>query len=136
MTSSPDMLAAALKMVAALGIVLALAGGVVLAARRFVPFLAAGRSGLIQVLETRLIGPRKSIALVQVPGAVLVVGVGSGAPTLLARLDAADLPADRRGGVGAVGAPGFEQVLGRLLGRDRDRAPRVSPKESAGGSAG
>ena len=76
MTSSPDMMVAGLKMVVALGMVLAFLFLLLFALRR----LSGGRFGSakgnrIRILESQYVGVKKSISLVQVPGKVLVIGI-------------------------------------------------------------
>jgi flagellar biogenesis protein FliO len=76
MNPMPDLMVAGLKMIAALGAVLAmvlllLAGVRKLAGRR----IGAGPARRIEVLESHYMGVKKSIALVRVPGKVLVLGI-------------------------------------------------------------
>ncbi len=88
MNAAPDMLMAGLKMIAALGAVLALIFLLLHGVRKF----SGGRLGgfgakHIQVLERCPLGVKKSIALVRVPGKVLVLGVCTDRITLLDALD-------------------------------------------------
>ena len=79
MNYPPDMYASALKMLTALVVVLAGLLAVYFFIRRVVRRDAGGASGekLIRVLANNYIGVKKSISLVEVPGAILVLGVTS-----------------------------------------------------------
>jgi flagellar biosynthetic protein FliO len=61
----------------ALGVVLALMGGALWAARRWMPQAAriGGRRGPIDILATRAIGPRRSLVLVRAGERTLLLGV-------------------------------------------------------------
>ena len=88
MSSPPDLTLAAIKMVASLAVVLAIVWGLYRVARKTMPSVHAGANGkLIKVLENRHLGVKKSIAMVQVPGAVLVLGIGADNVQLLTQLD-------------------------------------------------
>lgn len=88
MNYAPEMTAAALKMLLSLGIVLALVWGLYRLARRNGPAIQAGAKGkLIHVLANHYLGVKKSIAVVQVPGAILVLGIGAEQVNLLSRVD-------------------------------------------------
>ena len=88
MTNDPELVAILIKMVVFL---LLMAGGAVLVIymlKRFTPATghAASRQ-LINVLSTRPIAPKKSVALIQVPGAVLVIGIAADTLTLLTKIE-------------------------------------------------
>lgn len=88
MTSSPDLTLATIKMVVSLVLVLGLLWGLYLLTRKKMAARQnSGRGGMIQVLESRYLGVKKSIAMVQVPGAVLVVGVSADKINLLSRIE-------------------------------------------------
>lgn len=88
MNTSPDLTLATVKMVIALGVVLAVIWGLYRIARRSLPMAQAGGKGkMIQVLESQYLGVKKNITLVQVPGEVLVLGVGPDRVNLLTRID-------------------------------------------------
>ena len=76
-SEAPDLLTAGLKMVAALAVLI---GGLLLALY-LIRRLAAARSGflggheLIRIIATRALAPKKYIALVEVGGSVLTLGV-------------------------------------------------------------
>ena len=88
MSAAPDMITAGLKMIAALGVVLALILFLLYGLRK----MSSQRMGAvggkrIQVLENHHMGVKKSIALVQVPGKVLVLGLSADRINLLDTLD-------------------------------------------------
>ncbi|WP_419663712.1 FliO: flagellar biosynthetic protein [Desulfosarcina variabilis str. Montpellier] len=88
MNAAPDMITTGLKMIAALGMVLAMILVLLYGLRK----MASQRIGVtggkrIQVLENHYMGVKKSIALVQVPGKVLVVGLSADRINLLDTLD-------------------------------------------------
>lgn len=76
MTYTPDMVSSGLKMTVALVLVL---GAVLLAAyiaRRFLSQRgSAGGNGSLRILGTQYVGVKKNIMLLEVPGAVLVLGI-------------------------------------------------------------
>jgi flagellar biosynthetic protein FliO len=78
----------ALQMVAALGIVL---GGLFIIfylMRRFLKKEAGGsKDALIKVLANQYLGLKKNIALVEVPGAVLVIGISNDRIALLTKIE-------------------------------------------------
>ena len=88
MNPMPDLMIAGLKMIAALGVVLAvvllLLYGVRKLASQRIP---AGCAKRIQVLESHYMGVKKSIALVRVPGKILVLGLCQDRINLLDTLD-------------------------------------------------
>jgi flagellar protein FliO/FliZ len=88
MNGTPDMLDAGLKMIASLGVVLAmilllLVGMKKLTRQRMNP----GGGKRIQVLESQYLGVKKAISLVHVPGKVLVLGISGDRIRLLDTLD-------------------------------------------------
>lgn len=118
MNSAPDLTMAAVKMVLSLGLVLAILWLVYRWTRRSLPAGASAVKGqLIKVLGSRYLGVKKSIALVQVPGSVLVLGIGSDRINLLTRIDdpeiLASLASDRFGNEGKT--EGFKEQLQRML---------------------
>lgn len=116
MTGAPDLLPSALNMIAALAVVL---GGMFLlvhVARRWVlqrPAPAGGRP-LMRVLASHPLGVKKSIALVDVPGCVLVLGLSGDRIQTLSRIrDAGEIERIRT--CAAAGSPlSFAEHLMRL----------------------
>ena len=95
MTSDPEFTTTLVKR---LGFLLLMAGG---AAGVLYLFKRATRSAgpvsgrqLINVLSTRPVAPKKSIALIQVPGDILVVGIAGDNLTLLSKIEDRDLVAE------------------------------------------
>ena len=88
MTTAPSLVSTALQMLAALGIVL---GGLLVVfylMKRFLKRDAGGsKEQLIRVVANQYIGIRKNIALVEVPGAILVVGVSNENISLLTKIE-------------------------------------------------
>lgn len=119
MNAAPDMITTGLKMIAALGMVLALIFIMLYGLRK----MARHRIGVpgskrIQVLENHYVGGKKSIALVQVPGKVLVVGLSAERINLLDTLDEAmiDIPQVEKDG----------RAFGTLL---SDRLKRIGRRQ-------
>jgi len=95
MNGTPDLTMATLKMVLSLGAVLLVLWAAQRGLRRFLPSAAAaGRNRWIKVLGTHPLGIKKSIAMVQVPGAILVLGVGTEQIQLLTRIDDPEVMAE------------------------------------------
>ena len=88
MTSSPDLVSGAFQMLTALGIVL---GGLLLIfyfMKRYLKRDVGGSSRqLIQVIASQYIGVKKSIALVKVPGTILVIGVSNDNISMLTKIE-------------------------------------------------
>ncbi len=88
MNSAPDMVSSAFQMLTALGLVL---GGLLVVfylAKRYLRRDAGGPSGqLIKVIANQYIGIKKNIALVEVPGSILVVGVSNDKISLLTKIE-------------------------------------------------
>jgi flagellar protein FliO/FliZ len=87
----PDAFRAGLQMIAALGVVLGIFLLIfyLIRKRKLVPFGAAKGSS-IKVIETRFLGPRKALYLVQVRGEYLLLGVCQDRIDLLTRPTAQD----------------------------------------------
>jgi flagellar biogenesis protein FliO len=88
MNAAPDMLATALKMLAALALVLGGLGIFFYFTKR-VMRRDIGTSGgqMVRVLANQYIGLKKNIALVQIPGAILVVGIAGDSICLLTKIE-------------------------------------------------
>jgi flagellar protein FliO/FliZ len=88
MTSAPDALSTTLQMLTALAIVV---GGLLVAfylMKRFVKRDAGGsNNALIRVIANQYIGVKKNIALVEVPGSVLVLGISNDRINLLTKIE-------------------------------------------------
>ena len=92
MNYAPDLFTTALKMLSALGIVL---GGMFVLFYFMKRYLKRDSIGstekLIKVLASSYIGIKKSIALVEVPGAVLVLGITNDNISLLSKIEDKDI---------------------------------------------
>lgn len=88
MNGTPDMITAGLKMIASLGVVLAMILFLLYGIRRLTRQRTGAAGGKrIQVLESHYMGVKKSISLVRVPGKVLVLGISGDRINLLDTLD-------------------------------------------------
>ena len=88
MNYHPDFIWTALKMLAALGIL----SGILIIALYFAKriFKVGGNQSkgrMIRVLANTYVGVKKNISLVEVPGAILVLGVTNDAITLLTKIE-------------------------------------------------
>lgn len=87
MNYPPDLISSALKMFIVLGILL---GGLVIAlyfTKRIMRRTGQSKGKMIRVLANSYVGAKKSISLVEVPGAVLVLGITNDNINLLAKID-------------------------------------------------
>ncbi len=88
MSYSPDLFSSAMKMLSALGIVL---GGMFIVfyfMKRFMKRNITGsKETLIRVLASSYVGMKKNISLIEIPGAVLVVGITNDNISLLSKIE-------------------------------------------------
>lgn len=121
MSASPETVSSVLKMFAALAIVL---GGMFVMlhfARRFLGRVGgANAQRLVRVIASQAIGVKKSVTLVDVPDAVLVLGVTGDRIQLLSRIEDPDALARVRAYAGAAGASVPGQLARRVLRRKAD----------------
>ena len=88
MNATPDMMATAFKMFAALGIVLGALFIVFYFARRISKIEnSVTNQKLIRVLANKFIGVKKNICAVEVPGALLILGITHNHITLLSKIE-------------------------------------------------
>lgn len=88
MSAPPELIPSAFKMLGALAAVLGGLFVVVYLARRFFQYPAAGSGeALVRVIASHAIGVKKAVTLVEIPGAVLVLGVAGDRIQLLSRID-------------------------------------------------
>lgn len=84
----PDLWTTGLRLGLSLGLVLLLCWGAMVLSRRFLQRTpAGGGSALLQVLGHQYLGLKRTITMVKIPGAVLVLGVTSDRIQLLSRID-------------------------------------------------
>ena len=88
MTTAPDVVSTTLQMFAALGIVL---GGLLVVFYFMKRFLrrdtGSSSQQLIRVVANQYVGIKKNIALVEIPGAVLVVGISNDNISMLTKIE-------------------------------------------------
>jgi flagellar protein FliO/FliZ len=88
MNSSPEMLATAFKMLAALALVLGGMGIFFYFTKRVMRKDGSSSGGrMIRVLASQYIGLKKAISIVEIPGALLVVGVTADSIRLLTKIE-------------------------------------------------
>ena len=86
-SGSPDLLPASLKVFGSLAVVLGIVLVLYVLARKGMGgLLPAAKSGAIRIVETRHLGAKKSLCLVEVRGEELLLGVGGERIELLSRL--------------------------------------------------
>ena len=117
MNSAPDVVSSAFQMLMALGIVL---GGLLVIFYFMKRYLKRDGRGsnpqLIRVIASQYIGIKKNIALVKVPGTILVVGVSNDKISLLTKIqDKALIESIQQEASGI--APSFSDHLQRLTAR-------------------
>ncbi len=88
MNATPDMLATSIKMIAALALVLGGLGIFFYVSKRILrKDIGVSGGKMIRVLASQYVGLKKSISLVEIPGAVLVVGISGDAISLLTKIE-------------------------------------------------
>ena len=119
MNTSPDVFSSALQMLMALGIVLGGLLAVFYLLKRYLKRDAGGAGGkLIRVIASQYVGIKKNIALVEVPGTILVVGISNDKISLLTKIEDKEVLAGLlQETSGAV--PSFSDQLQRLTMRFR-----------------
>ena len=118
MNTTPDMLATSFKMLAALALVLGGLGIFFYITKR-VMRKDIGSSGgeMIRVLASQYIGLKKNISLVQIPGAILVVGISGDSICLLTKIeDKTILDQIHDRGSGRI-TPSFSDQLNKITSR-------------------
>ena len=118
MNAPPDMLTTALKMVAALGVVLGGLFVVYYFTRRMARSNGAGtRDKLIRVLANKFVGVKKNICMVEVPGSVLILGITNERITLLSEIDDDAILERIRHAESPGSTPTFSDHLNKLVSR-------------------
>ena len=88
MNATPDMLATLLKMLSALALVLAGLGLFFMLSKRVMRKNIGAQGGkMIRVLASQYVGLKKNISLVEIPGAILVVGIAGDNIRLLTKIE-------------------------------------------------
>jgi len=92
MSIYPDIIPTAIKMLTALGVVL---GGMLVVyyfAKRILKRQVGNSKGkMIRVLESSYIGVKKNISLVEIPGAILVLGITNDNISLLSKIESQEI---------------------------------------------
>ena len=116
MNYPPEMTTTAIKMILSLIFVLAVLWGLYRFTRRGLNANVLGTDGrLIRVLASHYLGIKKSITLVQVPGAVLVLGISADRVNLLSRIKDPELIANLQNRGPIVPRLNFRDQLQRVL---------------------
>lgn len=91
-SGSEGLLPSGLKLMAALGLVLGLLLVAYAVIRRKTGFFSPARAGVIKVVETRYLGPKKALCVVEVRGEEFLLGVGQERIELISRLERKKAP--------------------------------------------
>ncbi len=86
-TAAGDPLAGGLRLLGGLGLILGLLFLLYAGSRRGLRWLPQAKGGAIRIVESRPLGPKKSLCLVQVRGQELLLGVGADRVELICRLE-------------------------------------------------
>lgn len=118
MNYHPDFIWTALKMLAALGILL----GVLIIALYFAKRILKGggnqpKGRMIRVLANTYVGVKKNISLVEVPGAILVLGITSDTISLLTKIEDDEILNQFRGSEGEKTSGSFSSQLQKFSAR-------------------
>jgi flagellar protein FliO/FliZ len=118
MNATPDMLSTAFKMLAALALVLGGLGFFFFFTKRLMR-KDAGRTHdkMIRVLANQYMGMKKSISLVQVPGAILVIGISGDSIHLLTQIEDKDILDQIQKEETGLIAPSFSDHLNKIKSR-------------------
>ena len=118
MNTTPDMLATSFKMLAALALVLGGLGIFFYITKRVLrKDIGSSRGEMIRVLASQYIGLKKNISLVQIPGAILVVGIAGDSIRLLTKIeDKTILDQIHDRGSGRI-TPSFSDQLNKITSR-------------------
>jgi flagellar biosynthetic protein FliO len=126
MNYHPDLISTALKMVAALAVIL---GGLLFvfhfAKRIFQRDAGGSKEKLIRVLANSYIGVKKNISLVEVAGIVLVLGVTSDNIALLTKIEKKEI-------LDKLGSPGGEKTPLSFSNQLHELSSRFRKKTNAG----
>ena len=124
MNTAPDVVSSALQMLMGLGIVLGGLLGVFYLLKRYLKRDSGGVKGqLIRVIASQYIGIKKNIALVEVPGTILVLGISNDKISLLTKIEDKEVLEDLRQEVSGI-TPSFSDHLQRLTTRFRSAKKR------------
>ena len=115
MNYNPDLVSSALKMLGSLGIILAILIALVYFAKKVLKRQSIGSKGnLIRVLANCYVGVKKNITMVEVPGAVLVLGVTNNNIALLTAIENEELLEEIRQSGGKKTTATFSEHLKKV----------------------
>jgi flagellar biogenesis protein FliO len=118
MNATPDMLSTAFKMLAALGLVLGGLGVLFFFAKRIMrKDIGGNQQKLIHVLANQYMGMKKNISVVQVPGAILVVGISGDSIRLLAKIEDKEILDQFQKQASGHMTPSFSDHLNKITSR-------------------
>lgn len=118
MSTSPDMLATGFKMLAALVLVLGGMGIFFYFAKRAMRKEGSGAGGrMIRILGSQYVGLKKNISIVEVPGALLVVGITADAIRLLTKIEDKTILSQIHDQRAEHPAPSFSDQLNKITRR-------------------
>lgn len=122
MSYPPEIWTSAIKMMGALALVIGLLFVSLQVFKRMYQNKSGGRSrNLINVLASNYVGVKKSVALVEVPGTVLVLGITNDRITLLSELSKASVDT-AMAARGAKNNGSFAEHLRRLTNKSNNDA--------------
>ena len=117
MNATPDMFATGFKMLAALVLVLGGLGLFFYFTKRVMRKNVGAAGGeMIRVLASRYIGVKKNISLVEIPGAILVVGISGDSICLLTKIEDKTI-LDQIHDQGSGHTPSFGDQLNKITNR-------------------
>ena len=123
MNATPDMLSTALKMLAALGLVLGGLGVFFFFAKKVMhKNIGGNQDKLIHVLASQYLGMKKNISAVQVPGAILIIGIAGDSIRLLTEIKDKEILDQYKKQASGNMSPSFSDHLNKIT--SRFMAPR------------
>ena len=123
MNATPDMLSTALKMLAALGLVLGGLGVFFFFAKKVMhKNIGGNQDKLIHVLANQYLGMKKNISAVQVPGAILIIGISGDSIRLLTEIKDKEILDQFKKQASGNMSPSFSDHLNKIT--SRFMAPR------------
>lgn len=126
MNYAPDLTSAAIKMMLSLGVVLFIVWGLYRLAKTKLPIHPmGGRHKFIQIIDSRYVGVKKSVAMVQVPGSVLVLGIGSDNVNLLTQINDPEVLKDIKTSSGGHRSLSFRDQLQRFTQPQNNRQSKA-----------
>lgn len=115
MNYSPDLTSVAIKMAFSLGVVLLIVWGGYRFAKNKLPINAiGGKTKFIKIVDSQYVGVKQSIAMVEIPGSILVVGIGAEKVNLLTQIDDPDILSGIKTSAQKHKASSFKDHLNRL----------------------